>query len=66
MNMDLKIENGNQRNTLENMLYGHYYCSWDILRENILAERHSVAGFLDKIDKCETVRDIHKLVSNYI
>ena len=42
------------------------WCSWSILKENILAERKSVAGFLETVKKCKTSGEIKKLINPYI
>ena len=65
VNLDEKITY-NRQDALCYMLDCCYYCSWSILRENIISCHDSVAGFLDKIDKAETFRDIHNLVCEYI
>lgn len=63
---ETEIREGKQQNMLGYMLDYEYYCSWDILKENIRANGDSVALFLDKIDQCKTVGDINDLVSEYI
>ena len=66
MNLDVTIEKGNARSTLAYMLDNEYFCSWGILQENIISNGDRISDFLDKIDNCETPREINKLVSNYI
>ena len=66
IDLDDKINENKQRNCLQYMLDYMYYCSWDILRENIISCGDSVNVFLEKIENCLTPREINNIVSNYI
>ena len=57
----------NKRELLESLLTW-YWCSWAILKENIMACNNGggVQEFLDEIDNCKTMKEIRQLVNKYV
>ena len=60
-------EGENKRALLESLL-AWSWCSWSILKENIMAYNNGggVQEFLNEIDNCKTMKEMRQLVNKYV